>query len=279
MNDSENSFSEIVNNHTISYTDEGKYGAPVIIFIHGFPFNKSMWSPQLELLRDHCRIITYDIRGFGNSSTGTLEFSIELFVKDLIALMDALKIEKAILCGLSMGGYIALNAAENHPERFSSLILSDTSCKPDTTEAKAKRLNAIVNIRKKGVVEYADEIVKNLFAPGSFKSKEQEIASVKKMITNTSVRTLCNTLLALSIRKETCNRLHNLKIPVLIMAGSEDIITPPSEACIMHKKIKGSAMQVIDHAGHLSNLENTEEFNIQLKKFVVSLTEELTPSV
>jgi len=143
MKDFENSFSLNVNNHKVSYTDEGKYGAPVIIFIHGFPFNMSMWNPQIESLSNYCRVITYDIRGFGNSDAGNEEFTIELFAKDLISLMDALKIDITILCGLSMGGYIALNAIENYAGRFSALILSDTSCKADTSEAKEKRIKAM----------------------------------------------------------------------------------------------------------------------------------------
>lgn len=273
MNDQENSFSEIVNNHSISYTDEGKYGAPVIIFIHGFPFNKSMWNPQLALLRDHCRIITYDIRGFGNSGTGNEKISIDLFAEDLVSLMDILKIGQIMLCGLSMGGYIALNAMEKYPDRFNALILSDTSCRPDSAEAKANRLKAIENIRKKGVPEYAEEIIKNLFAPESFSGKIQEIASVREMIVSTSVTTLCNTLLALSERKETCLKLSKIRIPVLVMAGSEDIITPPSEAQYISEKITGSVLKIIDHSGHLSNLENTGEFNSQLKKFILSITE------
>jgi pimeloyl-ACP methyl ester carboxylesterase len=97
----------IINNLLVSYTDEGEEGSPVIIFIHGFPFNKSMWNLQVEPLKDDYRLIMYDIRGHGNSDAGIEVFSIDLFANDLIGLMDALKIDKAILCGLSMGGYIA----------------------------------------------------------------------------------------------------------------------------------------------------------------------------
>ena len=147
MKDFENSFSLTINNHKVNYTDEGKYGAPVIIFIHGFPFNMSMWNRQVESLRNYCRVITYDIRGFGNSDAGTEDFTVDLFAKDLISLMDALKIEKTIVCGLSLGGYIALNAYKNYPGRFSALILSDTTCKADTSEAKEKRIKAIENIK------------------------------------------------------------------------------------------------------------------------------------
>ena len=110
-----------VNNLTVSYNDEGPDEAPVIIFIHGFPFNKSMWDMQVEALKDTYRVIAYDIRGHGNSDTGNEDFSIELFVNDLLLLMNTLKLNKTMLCGLSMGGYIALNAIENYPERLTRL--------------------------------------------------------------------------------------------------------------------------------------------------------------
>ena len=271
MKDFENSFSLNVNNHRVSYTDEGKYGAPAIIFIHGFPFNMSMWNTQIESLTNYCRVITYDIRGFGNSDAGKEDFSIELFAKDLISLMDALKIDKTILCGLSMGGYITLNAIENYAGRFNALILSDTSCKADTTEAKGKRMKAIESIRNDGVEKYADESIENLFAAESFTNRAKEIAAVRKMIVNTSVQSLCNGLLALSMRKETCSILKKIKVPVLIIVGKEDRITPPAAAKFMHEKVKDSFLKVLEHSGHLSNMENSEEFNCQLRSFVESV--------
>ena len=261
----------IINNLLVSYTDKGQHGSPVIIFIHGFPFNKSMWKLQLEELKDNYRVISYDIRGHGNSDAGTGDFSIELFVKDLLNMMDALKIDKTVLCGLSLGGYIALNAVENFPERFKALILSDTQCTADTPEAKEKRIKAIDSINKAGVKKYADESIKNLFAPESFMLRKAEIAAVREMIVNTSEQSLCNTLNALSVRKETCSKLTEIKMPVLILVGKEDKITPPAAAQFMFEKIQGSFLKIIEHAGHLSNLENPGEFNIQLKKFIASV--------
>jgi 3-oxoadipate enol-lactonase len=261
----------IINNLLVSYTDEGQHESPVIIFIHGFPFNKSMWNLQQEELKENYRVITYDIRGHGNSDAGTGEFSIELFVKDLLNLMDELKIDKTVLCGLSLGGYIALNAVENYPERFNALILSDTQCTADTPEAKEKRIKAIESINKAGVEKYADESIKNLFSPESFMLRKAEIAAVREMIVKTSEQSLCNTLNALSVRKETCSKLTEIKMPVLILVGKEDKITPPAAAQFMFEKIRGSFLKIIEHAGHLSNLENPGEFNIQIKKFIASV--------
>jgi 3-oxoadipate enol-lactonase len=266
----------IVNNHTISYTDEGPDNAPVVILIHGFPMNKSMWNKQVELLIETYRVIAYDVRGHGNSTAGTDDFSIELFVDDLLGLMNALKIDRAMLCGLSMGGYIALNAVENFPKRFGSLILCDTNCTADTPEAKAKRMISIENIEKFGVEYFANESVKNLFAPESFVTNNEKIAMVKEMIIGTSVHSLSSTLTALSKRKETCTGLANIRIPVLIMVGKEDKITPPEAALLMQKKIKGSILNIVEHAGHLSNIENSYEFNGQLWKFISSVYKKKT---
>ncbi len=264
-----------INDIAVNYSDEGEKGAPAVIFIHGFPFNRSMWNMQLKALKDSCRVISYDIRGHGTSDPGNEIFSIELFVKDLLALMDALKIKKAVLCGLSMGGYIALNAIENYPERFIALMLCDTTCIADTPEVKEKRMNAIESIRKNGVEKYAEESIKNFFAPESITVKYNEIDAIRGMIVKTSEQTLLKTLLALSVRKETCSKLSEIRVPVLIMVGKEDKITPPAAAQFMHEKIKGSSLHILEHAGHLSNMENPGEFNSTLMTFIGSKRNDL----
>ncbi|MBK5245520.1 MAG: alpha/beta fold hydrolase, partial [Eubacteriaceae bacterium] len=246
------------------------------IFIHGFPLNKSMWNKQVEVLKEDYRVIVYDIRGHGDSDTGTDDFSIRLFENDLIMLMDKLKIDKASLCGLSMGGYIALNAIVYNPERFDSLVLSDTSCLADTPEARTKRLNMIHTILENGVSNYADESVKNLFAPESFSTKEAEIVSVREMICNTKEVSICCSLLALSARKETCHKLSGIDVPVLILVGEEDKITPLEVSGMMHENIKNSTLHVIQHAAHLSNMENPEEFNKQLQSFFATVYKKTT---
>ena len=257
-----------INDITVSYNDTGPVDSPVIVFIHGFPLNKSMWDKQTAALKDNYRVIAYDIRGHGNSDAGIGDFRIELFVNDLIRLMDTLKIDKAVICGLSMGGYIALAAMEEYPERFEALVLCDTQCIADTPEAKEKRLKTIEHINEIGVENYAEESVKNLFAPGSFTTKQEEIAEVKEMIINTSKQSLFSTLMALAERKETCSKLQDINVPVLIMVGKGDKITPPSAARLMQRKIQNSSLHILDHAGHVANLENPYEFNYQLKNFL-----------
>lgn len=268
MPNTENKLTIAANNSTVSYFDEGSFNAPAIIFIHGFPLNKSMWNKQIVELKEKYHVIAYDVRGHGNSDEGDYDFSIDLFVNDLLSLMDTLKIKQTILCGFSMGGYIALNAIEKYPERVNALILCDTNCTADLPEAKEKRTKAIESIREKGVEQYADESLKKLFAPISFSNHTEEIAVVKKMIMDTSKQSLYKTLHALAERKETCTKLHDIKVPVLIIVGKEDEITPPDAALSMHEKFTGSILQIIDNAGHLSNMENSGEFNNRLTEFL-----------
>jgi len=263
-----NNISITINNLSVSYSDHGPDDAPAIIFIHGFPLNKSMWDIQVEALKENYRVIAYDIRGHGNSDPGIDEFFIELFVNDLLRLMEKLEIEKSILCGLSLGGYIALSAVLKHPDRFDGLILNDTQCIADTPEIKENRCQAIIRITKNGVEQYADEIIKNLFAPESFSKKKNVIVAVKEMIISTPKQSLCNTLHALAERKETCDQLPEINIPVLIMVGKEDKITPIAAAQQMHEKMFNSKLEIIQQAGHLSNLENPTAFNAHLMNFL-----------
>lgn len=260
-----------VNNHMVSYTDEGPDNALTIIFIHGFPLNKSMWDMQMEALSSEYRVIAYDIRGHGDSDSGNEDFSIELFVKDLLGIMNALSIKKAVLCGFSMGGYIALNAVENHPEYFSALLLCDTHCIADNLEAREKRMKAIGNIRENGVEKYADETLINLITPKTYDNNKKLVTQIKEMIINTPRQSLVKTLLALSKRKETCSKLPEISIPVLILVGENDLITPPEAAQYLHNKIKGAQLSALKHAAHLSNMENPEQFNELLKAFVDSV--------
>jgi 3-oxoadipate enol-lactonase len=263
-----------LNDITVCYSDDGNDAAPAIIFIHGFPFNKSMWHYQVAAFKDNYRLISYDVRGHGKTDTGTEDFTIDLFTKDLIALMDELELEQVTLCGLSMGGYIALDAMEKHPERISALILCDTQCTAETPEAYEKKMQAIENIKVNRKGQFADESIKNLFAPESYNTKQTEIAHVFEMIMDTNTEALCKTLEALATRNSTCEKLSEIEVPVLILVGKEDRVTPPAASRLMNGKISGSEMLTIVHAGHVANMENPEAFNEALIKFMQQFDEE-----
>lgn len=252
----------------VAYTDEGKPEGVPLIFIHGFPFNKLMWGNQVDVFKEHTRVLAYDVRGFGNTDPGTVEYSIDQFGQDLFHFMDALQIEKAVVCGLSMGGYIVLNAIEQQPERITAVILADTQCLADSDEAKSKRMNTIASIQEKGLQEYTQDSIKKLFSESSLVNKKEEVLFIEHTIQHTRSETICNTLKALAGRREMCPFLELITIPVLIMVGQNDQITTPEVAQKMHERIAGSILHLIDHAGHVSNLENSGSFNLALLRFL-----------
>jgi pimeloyl-ACP methyl ester carboxylesterase len=131
-------------------------------------------------------------------------------------------------------------------------------------------MTSIKNIKSDGVVKYAEGSLKNFFTADAFTNRKNDIAAVREMIIKTSVQTLCDTLLALANRKETCSILSDFKIPVLILVGKEDVITPPATALIMNEKIKNSSLHIIENAGHLSNIQNPMNFNHRVKEFLSS---------
>jgi 3-oxoadipate enol-lactonase len=259
-----------VNDIIINYNDLGEGKLPVI-FIHGFPFDQSSWKFQLDYLQQYTRVITYDIRGFGKSTSSDEKTTIPLLADDLIKFMDALQIPKAIICGLSMGGYILLNALHRYPERFAAIILSNTQCIADSAEAKEKRQKNIHLIESGGIATYTENMIQNLFYAESLTKKPDAITFIRKIMLSTSSTTLTDTLRALAHREEMCYTLSTISIPTLIISSKEDKSIPFQQSSFMHQQIPRSIIQFIDKAGHLPNLEQPEEFNRLIKDFAMSM--------
>lgn len=262
-----------VNNFILSYDDVGEGGIPVI-FLHGFPFDKSMWHVQLDALKTSHRLISCDIRGFGKSNDEASALNIDLFGDDLIMFLDALSIDKAIVCGLSMGGFIALNALKRYPDRFSALILCDTQCIADTTEATEKRLKAIEEIKADGVAGFNDGFIKKVFHKDSLKNKKKLVEQLKTVVYANTPHIIIQGLLALASRTETCSILPSIDIPTLILCGRQDEVTPLAQSEYMHEHIKASILHIIENAGHVSNLEQPDAFNKYLGDFLDVVTSE-----
>ncbi len=256
-----------VNNLELHYTDSGIEHASPVVFIHGFPFSHEMWEEQIKLLADTHRVIAYDVRGHGKSQLGDGHLLIDFLVDDLFALMDHLGIQSANIVCLSMGGYIALRGVEREPERFLSLVLSNTKSESDTNEAKTKRAGAIRTIRNDGVKAFADNFLKSIFAQDSFDKRPEAVRKIRTTIENTSPDTLCSTLIALAARTDTTETLTKINVPTLILVGKNDQLTPPAAAQGMANRIRDAQIHILPDAAHMSNLENPEEFNSYLRNF------------
>ncbi|HJX23323.1 MAG TPA: alpha/beta fold hydrolase [Candidatus Bathyarchaeia archaeon] len=258
----------VINAMDLYFVDSGNSSQKTIVFIHGFPFSHEMWNQQIDLLKKDYRVIAYDLRGHGGSGIGDGQYAFEFFVDDLIGLLDHLKIGRAILCGLSIGGYIALRAVERNPERVEGLILCDTQSEADSNEAKLRRAASIKAVKTNGVNPYAEGFVKAVFAPQSITAKAEVVYRIKEIIQSNSVLGICATLLALAGRTDTTASLPSIKVPTLILVGEHDTITPPRASREMHDKIPNSEFHIISNAAHMSNLENPEQFNEYMLDFL-----------
>ncbi|MBI2618799.1 MAG: alpha/beta fold hydrolase [Ignavibacteriales bacterium] len=260
-----------LNGLTMNYQERGLPQGLPVIFIHGFPFDHTMWESQMMALPQEYRAISYDVRGHGQSDVADGQYSIEFFVDDLVDLMDHLGLKKAVLCGLSMGGYIALRATERHPNRVKALILCDTRSEADANEAKVKRANQIKAVKTGGVKPFAEGFIKAVFAPQTIKENPVVVESIRTVIESTSPLAICGTLLALAARTDTTDSLPAINAPTMILVGEHDALTPPSASRSMHERIRSSSLHVVPHATHLSNLENRAFFNEKLLAFLKSV--------
>lgn len=258
------------NGITISYDDFRSDLIPIIL-IHGFPFNKYSWQPQFDFLKKTNRVIAYDIRGFGNSSADETEYSMDLFADDLMLFMDKLEIRKAIVCGLSMGGYILLNAVNRYPERFAAIVLCDTQCIADSPEAKENRYKAIEQINKNGLHDFVQNFASVVF----YKAPLKLIDEMKNGILTTSPKSIIKTLKALALRKDMFFSLNKIAVPTLVLCGFQDAVTPLSQSQFLVEHIPNATLKSIDHAGHLSNIEQPDEFNQHLLRFISKIESDI----
>jgi len=258
----------IINGANINYIEKGTPDHVSLILIHAFPFNLRMWENQFAELGNTCHLIAYDIRGFGLSDVGDGQFTIELYVDDLIELLDKLKIRKAILCGLSMGGYIALRAFERSPEKIDGLILCNTKSDADSNDAKIKRANNIKKIKNHGLNIFAEDFIKSAFCRNTFELKPDIIQRAEKIILENSPIGVCGALLALAARTDTSSVLDKINVPTCIIAGEYDILTAPEVMMRMHKSIKSSEFHILKNCAHMSNLENPVDFNKTITEFI-----------
>lgn len=255
----------------IEYSVHGPRSGIPVVLIHGFPFDQKMWEPQAEVLRKEYYTVTYDIRGHGKSDTGDGQYTVELFVDDLIALLDHLKIPRAVLVGLSMGGYIALRAVERHPDRVRALVLCDTRSEADNNDGKIRRATQANLIKSDGLGGFVEPFIQGVFHKGTYSDHPELVEMIRATIERTSPRTIAGTLIALAGRTDTTASLYSIKVPTLILVGKNDTLTPVSASSAMKEKIPGAKLHIIPRAGHLSNLENPGEFNEQLLSFLGTL--------
>jgi len=239
-----------------------------IIFVHGFPLDRHMWENQIRHLENSYYCLSFNLQGLGESDPGDGQYTIDSFADDIFRITDEMNLDKPVLCGLSMGGYIALRAAERDQQRFRGLILCDTKSGADNNEAKLKRAAGVKKINVEGSEKFISEFVPPLFAPESRKDDNEAYTSVMARSLKSHPIGLKGCLLAMAGRTDTTEFLQNINIPVLLLCGAFDTLTTPPVMREMHEKIKDSEFSVAPRAGHMSPVENPEFVNDVIAGFL-----------
>jgi pimeloyl-ACP methyl ester carboxylesterase len=252
----------------LAHADVGR-GLPVVL-LHAFPLNRTMWEPQIAALFGECRCIAPDLRGFGDSPRSG-PYSMDRYADDVVALLDALQIDRAVVGGLSMGGYIALALWRRHRNRIRALVLADTRSGADNDEGKQKRGELIALAQSEGSSAVADRQVTGLLGKSTREKQPELVDRIRSIMAGESPDGIVGALEAMRNRPDSTPLLAGIDVPTLIVVGDEDVLTPPKEARAMHAAIRGSRLEVIPGAGHLSNLERPAAFNAALSDFVGSL--------
>ena len=254
-------------NDLFVYTS-GNENNKAIIFVHGFPYDHMMWKEQIKEFSQDYFCAAYDIRGLGQSPAGNGQFTMESFVDDLEMIIDELKLEKPILCGLSMGGYISLRALERMPDKFSAVILCDTKSEADNNEGKLKRAAGIKRISTEGLEPFAKDFITNCFGDYFKHNRKDELEEIITASSNFDPVGVKGSLLAMLSRTDTTPFLDKVNIPTLIICGEQDALTPPAVMKEMQNKIKNAEYVEIKNAGHMTPIENPEELNGAISLFI-----------
>jgi pimeloyl-ACP methyl ester carboxylesterase len=259
-----------LNGVSLIYRDIGK-GLP-IVFIHGHPFNQSMWDPQISALSGKYRVITFDLRGYGASEVPAVESTtLETMAADINVLLDHLGIAKAVVAGLSMGGQIAMAFAELYPQRLAALVLAATSSEADSPEAAVARRIMADRFINEGSAIPGGEMLPKLLGHNSIKRDPALAVTVYTMIAHTPPAGAAAALRGRSHRKDYTPTLKHITAPTIVFGGSEDAYTAVEAITRMQQTIPNSQLRIFDGIGHMPNLEAPDQFNKELGGFLSAL--------
>ncbi len=252
---------------TVGYDESGS-GMPLVL-IHGYPLNRMIWQAQLKGLSNQARVFAPDLRGFGESEMVGGATEISSYADDVREFMDAVGItEPAVICGLSMGGYVALSFVRRYPEHVAGLILANTKATPDTAEGKAGRDKNIALAQEKGADAIADSMLPKMFALKTYNANAELVAQCNRIMQSATVPGIIAALGAMRDRPDSVNTLLENSTPTLIIAGADDALMPMTEQEKMKQAARNSTLVVIPDAGHLSPMEQPEAFNHAVAEFL-----------
>lgn len=242
---------------------------PVILFVHGFPLDHTMWRFQLADLSKDFRCVAPDLRGFGKSSVTEGTVTMSQFADDLAALLDALHINEPVaLCGLSMGGYINWEFARRHAHRLKALIQCDTKAAPDTQPVAAARLALARDVVLNGPDQLADSMLTRLFAAETLSDQPELIEETRKVICATAPTGIAAAARGMACRNDARLWLSSISQPALLVVGEYDVISPPTEMHELQSQLPHSDYLLVDGCGHMAPFEKSCKVSPAIRNFL-----------
>ncbi len=259
-----------INGISLAYSDRGK-GLPLVL-IHGFPLCRKMWRPQSEVFaKTGCRVITPDLRGFGESDLVSDTVSMDIYADDIVALLDHLGIDKAVIGGMSMGGYVLLNLLERYPERVAAPIFIVTKAGGDDDAGKARRTALAAETLDQGSRSVADVFRNLLFAPVALSDNPGLVEEVYGWMHATGPRGAAAALIAMRDRKDCTPLLGSISQPALVIGAEQDQAIPVNNSRIIAEGLPDAELCIFGAGGHMLNLEQPLEFNKAVMTFLARL--------
>lgn len=258
-----------IHGRALGYDDVGTGDA--VVFLHGFPHHRALWAPQVGALVDRARCIAVDLRGFGESEAGT-STTVDDYADDVAALLDHLRVERAIVCGLSMGGYVAFALWRRHRARVRGLVFMDTRAGADSAEGMQKRRDMMALANERGAAGVADAMITGMVGKRTREKCPEVVDTMHAMLESAPVSGILEALHALMTRPDSTPVLSTIAVPTLVVVGDEDVLTPVSESEIIHTGVAGSRLEIIAGAGHVANMERPAAVNHLLSEFLAALS-------
>jgi len=227
-----------------------------------------MWERQLSLAADGWRVIAPQLRGFDGGAADPAASSVDDYAGDVIDLLDALHVERAVIGGLSMGGYIAFAILRHAARYVDGLVLADTRSQADTPEGVEGRKKLLQLVQTQGPPAVADDMIPKLLGETTRRERREVVDAVRSLVLSNSTDAIAGAVRALMSRPDSTPLLPTIHVPTLVVVGAEDTVTPPAAAEQLHAQIAGSELVTIPAAGHLSNLEQPEAFQSALARFL-----------
>jgi len=260
----------VIGDVSLAYRDAGQ--GPPLVLVHGFPLDHSMWAGQMDVLARRWRVIVPDLRGFGQSGVTDGTVTMEQFADDLAALLDHLQIrEPVVLCGLSMGGYIAFAFWRKHAARLRGLILCDTRSAADTPEGAAGRQAMADRVLKEGPRSVVEMMAPKLFSPKTLAERPQLAEAMKQVMLRTDPRGIAAAARGMAQRPDATPDLPKIACRTLVLVGEDDAISPAAEMRGIAERIPQARLAIIPRAGHMAPLERPAEVNQAIDEFLISL--------